>query len=221
MPPPASLSLSSSSPYVSSVGVTPPPLPTSTPSHTNGRQRPQQQPYSSHQPLTNNHSRNTYPHQRQHQQHGGYHTPAQAHENENENERSASFSSYSTGAAMTTPAQQRQQPPPPPPSSSLPPQSAASAAARAAAAAAGAVLIPVYRGGQPEEEGVAGGSQRVGDVALTAEVTLGSLRASLQSQFQLPAGFRMRKRRIPIHPGQDHLAALEFFRGPGDALVVD
>jgi hypothetical protein len=77
-------------------------------------------------------------------------------------------------------------------------------------------MTTLHRGGQPEERGV-----RVGDVALTGDTTLGSLRASLQAQFQLPNGFRLRKRRVPIHPGQDHHAALDFFRGPGDALVVD
>ena len=56
---------------------------------------------------------------------------------------------------------------------------------------------------------------------LAGDVTLGSLRASLQSQFQLASGFRLRKRRIPLHRGQDHHPALDFFRGPGDALVVD
>jgi hypothetical protein len=31
----------------------------------------------------------------------------------------------------------------------------------------------------------------------------------------------MRKRRVPIHPTQDHHAALDFFKSAGDALVVD
>ena len=89
-------------------------------------------------------------------------------------------------------------------------------ASAAAAAAAGAVLVPVYRGGQPEE-----GGARVGDVALTRDTTVGALRSSLRAQFTLPAGFRLRRRRVPIAAGEDHRAALDFFRGAGDAVVVD
>ena len=97
---------------------------------------------------------------------------------------------------------------------SAPPAPASAAAA--AAADAGAMLVPVFRGGQPEE-----GATRVGDVALTSDTTVGSLRAALQSQFQLPAGFQLRKRRVPIHPTQDHHAALDFFSDRSSAIVVD
>ena len=102
------------------------------------------------------------------------------------------------------------------------------------------VLVPVYRGGVPEEGGV-----KVGDVALAPDTTVGSLRATLQDQFQLhPGGFRLCRCRlmgpeasshgrrggargnskapapVPIHPGQDHHAAVDFFNGPADALVI-
>jgi len=51
--------------------------------------------------------------------------------------------------------------------------------------------------------------------------TLGDLRSSIKDKFSLPPSFKLKRRKIPIRPAQDHHLASDFLKSNDDFLVVD
>ena len=119
------------------------------------------------------------------------------------------------GAAVRSPGRGEERsggarrPPPPPLEAAL---------SAVTAAIPEATLVPVYRGGTREEGGV-----RVGDVALTRDVTVGSLRETLAERFGGgdARAFAMRRNGAVVDASHDTRAAADVFGGYEDAVVVD
>ena len=106
----------------------------------------------------------------------------------------------------------------PPPRRPPPPPLEAALSAAIAGIPPEATLVPVYRGGTREEGGV-----RVGDVALTRDVTVGSLRETLAERFGGgdARAFAMRRNGAVVDASHDTRAAADVFGGYEDAVVVD
>ncbi|UPQ98315.1 hypothetical protein HOP50_02g16150 [Chloropicon primus] len=64
-------------------------------------------------------------------------------------------------------------------------------------------------------------SNYLGNVELVPTVTLGDLRGSIKDKFSLPPSFKLKRRKIPIRPAQDHHLATDFLKSNDDFLVVD
>ena len=64
-------------------------------------------------------------------------------------------------------------------------------------------------------------SNYLGNVELVPSATLGDLRNSIKDKFSLPPSFKLKRRKIPIRPAQDHHLATDFLKSNDDFLVVD
>ena len=64
-------------------------------------------------------------------------------------------------------------------------------------------------------------SNYLGNVELVPTATLGDLRTSIKDKFSLPPSFKLKRRKIPIRPAQDHHLASDFLKNQDDFLVVD
>ena len=64
-------------------------------------------------------------------------------------------------------------------------------------------------------------SNYLGNVELVPTATLGDLRSSIKDKFSLPPSFKLKRRKIPIRPAQDHHLASDFLKSNDDFLVVD
>ena len=65
-------------------------------------------------------------------------------------------------------------------------------------------------------------ANRLGEVLIGPETSVGELRRVVQARYSLQPGFRLRRRNVPIHPGQDHYPADEFFSdATEDHIIVE
>ncbi len=64
-------------------------------------------------------------------------------------------------------------------------------------------------------------SNYLGNVELVPTATLGDLRGSIKDKFSLPPSFKLKRKKIPIRPAQDHHLASDFLKSSDDFLVVD
>lgn len=75
--------------------------------------------------------------------------------------------------------------------------------------------VRVYIGSSDERN-------RLGEVLIGPDTTIGELRRVVQARYNLPATYKMKKRNVPIHTGQDHHPAYDFFTSEAeDHIVVD
>ena len=61
----------------------------------------------------------------------------------------------------------------------------------------------------------------LGEIALSANMTIGELRSAITMQLGAGLGYTLRKRNIPIRSSQDARLAVDFFRGVGDYAIVE
>mmetsp|Transcript_18207 Transcript_18207/g.61881 ORF Transcript_18207/g.61881 Transcript_18207/m.61881 type:complete len:822 (+) Transcript_18207:503-2968(+) len=75
-------------------------------------------------------------------------------------------------------------------------------------------LIKVYTGSADEQT-------ILGSVNAYPNLSVGDLRALLQVRFRLPKGFRLKKKKVPLHTSQDRHLVSDFFKDAEDYIVLE